>query len=200
MEVDILIDRITDCLIDTRTGKEVETEYRLRETPIRPKDCKGWKFNWSITEKNGYHIYELFLKDDDTVQGRISLKIDGGVADVEIVETAPHNYSHKGIYAGVDAHLFAIACQISLDAGCDGVVAFISKSDLAGYYMDKLNAVEITPRRMVIFEDAISYYAKDSRLTGEPDGKRYKWTEMIERFKMLGRPLTEDEAEEFRIK
>ena len=200
MEVDILIDRITDCLIDTRTGKEVETEYRLRETPIRPKDCKGWKFNWSITEKNGYHIYELFLKDDDTVQGRISLKIDGGVADVEIVETAPHNYSHKGIYAGVGAHLFAIACQISLDAGCDGVVAFISKSDLVGYYMDKLNAVEITPRRMVIFEDDISYYAKDSRLTGEPDGKRYKWTEMIERFKMLGRPLTEDEAEEFRIK
>ena len=95
--------------------------------------------------------------------------------------------------------------------------------------MDKLNAVEITPRRMVIFEDAaqilldkymrkqvmamlamerkpvdyahdISYYAKDSRLTGEPDGKRYKWTEMIERFKMLGRPLTEEEAEEFRIK
>ena len=35
MEVDILIDRITDCLIDTRTGVEVETEYRLRETPIR---------------------------------------------------------------------------------------------------------------------------------------------------------------------
>ena len=64
-----------------------------------------------ITEKNGYDIYELFLKDDDTVQGRISLKIDG-------------------------------------------VVAFISKSDLVRYYMDKLNAVEITPRRMVIFEDA----------------------------------------------
>ena len=30
MEVDILIDRITDCLIDTRTGEEVETDYRLR--------------------------------------------------------------------------------------------------------------------------------------------------------------------------
>ena len=72
---------------------------------------------------------------------------------MEIVETAPHNYSHKGIYAGVGAHLFAIACQISLDAGCGGVVAFTSKSDLVEYYMDKLNAVEITPRRMVIFED-----------------------------------------------
>ena len=32
MEVDILIDRITDCLIDTRTGEEVETDYRL---PVR---------------------------------------------------------------------------------------------------------------------------------------------------------------------
>ena len=96
MEVDILIDGITDCLLDTRTGEEVETEYRMRETPIRPKDYEGWKFNWSITEKNGYDIYELFLKDDDTVQGRISLKIDGGVADVEIAETAPHNYGHKG--------------------------------------------------------------------------------------------------------
>lgn len=65
MEVDILIDRITDCLIDTRTGREVETYYQRRETPIRPKDYKGWKFDWSITEKNGYHIYELFVNGDD---------------------------------------------------------------------------------------------------------------------------------------
>ena len=49
---------------------------------------------------------------------------------------------------------FAIACQVSLDAGCDGVVAFTSKSNLVKYYMDKLNAVEITPRRMVILEKA----------------------------------------------
>ena len=46
----------------------------------------------------------------------------------------------------------------------------------------------------------ISYYAEDSRLTGEPDGKQYQWKEMIERFKLLGRPLTEEEADEFRIK
>ncbi len=154
MEVDVLIDRITDCLIDTGTGEEVEPEYRKRETPIRPKDYRGWIFNWSITEENGYDIYELFIKDDDTVQGRISVKIVGGVADVEIVEAALHNYSHKGRYAGVGAHLFAIACQVSLDAGCDGVVAFTSKSDLVEYYMERLNAAEITPRRMVIFESA----------------------------------------------
>lgn len=154
MEIDILIDSLTNCLIDSITGKEVETEYRLRKTPIKPKDYNGWKFNWSITEKNGYHIYELFLKGNDTVQGRISLKIDGGVADVDIAETAPHNYGHMGMYEGIGAHLFAIACQISLEAGCDGVVAFTSKSNLVDYYKEKLNATEIWTRRLVIFEDA----------------------------------------------
>lgn len=55
-------------------------------------------------------------------------------------------------------------------------------------------------RKPVNFTHDISYYAKDSRLTGEPDDKRYRWSEMIERFKLLGRPLTDEEAEEFRIK
>lgn len=154
MEIDILIDSLTNCLIDNITGKEVETEYRLRTTSIKPKDYKGWKFNWSITEKNGYDIYELFLKDNDTVQGRISLKIDRGVADVDIVETAPHNYGHMGMYEGIGAHLFAIACQVSLEAGCDGVVAFTSKSDLVDYYKEKLNAIEVWNKRLVIFEDS----------------------------------------------
>lgn len=70
MEVDILIDEFTDCLVERKTGEQVETEYQLRSTPIKPKDYKGWKFDWSRTEKNGYNIYELFLADDDTVQGK----------------------------------------------------------------------------------------------------------------------------------
>lgn len=154
MPVDILIDELTDCLVERNTNKILATEYRKRITPITIKEFKGWKFDWSKTEKKGYNIYELFLKDDDVVQGRISLKIDGGVADVDIVESAPHNYSHKGKYVGVGGHMFAIACQCSLEAGCDGVVAFISKSNLVEHYKIELNAVEIMPRRMVIFEEA----------------------------------------------
>lgn len=34
MEIDILIDKLTDCLIDTQTGKIVNTEYKKRETDI----------------------------------------------------------------------------------------------------------------------------------------------------------------------
>lgn len=58
----------------------------------------------------------------------------------------------------------------------------------------------VMQRKPVNITNDISYYAKDSRLTGEPDGKRYNWREMIEKFKLLGRPLTEEEAEEFRVK
>jgi hypothetical protein len=152
--VDILIDELTDCLIERKSEAVVETEYRERTVPITKKDFRGWKFDWSKTEEQGYSIYELFIKGDKKVQGRISLKIDGGVADIDIVETAPHNYGHTGKYVGVGGHMFAIACQCSLEAGCDGVVAFTSKSDLVEYYKRELHAVEIMPRRMVIFEDA----------------------------------------------
>lgn len=154
MEVDILIDKLTDCLIEKSSGEQVDTEYRLRTVPIKTKDYKGWKFDWSKTEKNGYNIYELFVKGDDIVQGRISLRIDGGVADVDIVESAPHNYGHTGKYHGVGGHLFAIACQISLEAGCDGVVAFTAKSDLIEYYAKILDAKLAKGQRMYLDEKA----------------------------------------------
>lgn len=154
MQVEVLIDKLTDCLVERATGKIVNTIYIEHIFPIGKYENRGWKFDWIKTQKNGYAIYELFVDNDDIVQGRISVKIEGGVANVDIVETAPHNYGHTGKYEGVGAHLFAIACQLSMDAGCDGVVAFTSKSDLVEHYKETLHAVEIMPRRMVIFEDA----------------------------------------------
>ena len=153
MFLDVQIDKLTDCLIEHSTGKRVETEYRLRNNVISKKELKNWKFDWNQTQKNGYDVYELFVKENTMVQGRVSLKIDGGVANIDIAETAPHNFGHRGVYEGVGGHLFAIACQISLENGCDGVVAFDSKSNLVEYYKIILGAVEIYPRRMVIFEE-----------------------------------------------
>lgn len=153
MVVDIQIDKLTDCLVERKSGNIVDTKYTEHITSIKKKEYAGWKFNWSTTQKNGYKVYELFVEDDTTVQGRISFKIEGGVANIDIVESAPHNYGHNGLYIGVGGHLFAIACQCSLEAGCNGVVAFTAKSDLVEYYKKELNAIEIMPRRLVIFED-----------------------------------------------
>lgn len=43
-------------------------------------------------------------------------------------------------------------------------------------------------------------YSKDGRLTESSDGKIFDYRKMLEVVKQLGRPLTEQEAEQFRIK
>lgn len=43
-------------------------------------------------------------------------------------------------------------------------------------------------------------YAKDSRLTEPSDGKSFDYRKMLELVEQLGRPLTDTEAEQFRIK
>ena len=49
-------------------------------------------------------------------------------------------------------------------------------------------------------ENDIADYAKDGRLTEPSDGKRYEWRKMIDAVKALGRPLTDEEAEQYRVK
>ena len=46
----------------------------------------------------------------------------------------------------------------------------------------------------------LEQYAKDSRLTEPSDGKIFDYRKMLELVNQLGRPLTEKEAEDFRIK
>lgn len=43
-------------------------------------------------------------------------------------------------------------------------------------------------------------YSKDSRLTLPSDGKKYNFRKMIDTSKSLGRPLTNTEAEKFRLR
>lgn len=150
MEIDIVIDQLTDCLIRREDNVIVETEYKMLDKPITKKANLGWKFKWDKTQNDGYAIYELFVKGNPQVQGRISLKIDGGVADVDIVESNPHNVGKNGEYIGVGGHLFAIACKVSMESECDGYVTFTAKTDLVQHYMETLGAKIISDRRMYI--------------------------------------------------
>ncbi len=43
-------------------------------------------------------------------------------------------------------------------------------------------------------------FVTDGRLTEPSGGKRFEWRKMIDEVKKIGRPLTEDEAEKFKIK
>ena len=46
----------------------------------------------------------------------------------------------------------------------------------------------------------IEKYANDGRLTEPSDGKRYNWRKMISRVEKLGRPLTQSEVEDYKLK
>jgi hypothetical protein len=53
MDIEIIIDTLTNCLICTETGEEYDTEYRLVTRKITKRDAldlnaRGWKFDWSI--------------------------------------------------------------------------------------------------------------------------------------------------------
>lgn len=76
------------------------------------------------------------------MQGRIALKHirDQCYTHVDIVEAASFNVGIRGKYKGVGAHLFAIACKLSWDAGNEGYVQFTAKTDLVAHYQKTLNA------------------------------------------------------------
>lgn len=147
MEIDILIDCFTDCLICAETGERCETDYRIASKAVTKKEslklkAEGWKFDWSIPYQNGYKVYQLYLKNSDVVQGMIALKhIENQYyTHIDIVEAAPFNVGKEGKYKGVGAHLFAIACKESMEAGNDGYVQFTAKTELVDYYVEMLNA------------------------------------------------------------
>lgn len=79
MEIDIVIDSMTDCLVENSSGIEYDTDYCLVSKTITKSDAiafmeDGWNFDWSIPHRNGYEIYQLFVEGDDDIQGMIALK------------------------------------------------------------------------------------------------------------------------------
>ena len=172
MEVDIIIDSLTNCLVCTATGEEFDTEFGLVSKTITKSDAdslkkQGWKFDWSVPHAKGYDIYELRLVNDDDVQGMIALKHlrDQFYTHVDIIESAPENLGSGGKYQGVGAHLFAIACKLSWDAGNEGYVQFTSKTDLIEHYKKVLNAKHIDSHTLYIDSyaavDLIRKYLKE---------------------------------------
>ena len=157
MEIDILIDSMTNCLLNQETGEECDTEFRLVAKTITREDAidlkqAGWNFDWSVPHKNGFEVYELLLANDEEVQGMIALKHirDQYYTHVDIVEAAPHNIGHNGEYKGVGAHLFAIACKLSWDVGNEGYIQFTAKTDLIEHYRKTLGAHNIDWHTMYI--------------------------------------------------
>ncbi|MBE6340444.1 MAG: hypothetical protein J6Y72_10485 [Bacteroidales bacterium] len=157
MDIDILIDSLTNCLEKRETNELCDTEYRLVVKTINKIKAtelqhRGWRFDWSAPHRNGYDIYELLTVNDEEVQGMIALKHirNQYYTHIDIVEAAPHNIGQKGKYKGVGAHLFAIACKLSWLVGNEGYVQFKAKTNLIEHYKETIGAQCIDSQNMYI--------------------------------------------------
>lgn len=170
--VDINIDSITDCIVLRETGSEYDTAYEIITREITGSEAAndkkhGWKFDWHQIQKEGFDIIELYTPHDNHIQGRISFSKEQGFIYVDHVESAPHNIGHNGLYQGVGANLFAIACLISKELGFDGFVCFDSKNDskVMNNYIETLHAIQIGhSQRMIIDDVAADYLIKKYQL------------------------------------
>ena len=158
--VDIVIDELTDCIYDRQTGERYDTEFFLVKEPITKQRAldlqkEGWKFDWSLPQKDGYEVYELKIVNDNVLQGLIALKHMTNEGEfythVSLVESNPFNVGRKtGRYSGIGGNLFAIACKLSWDIGNEGYVQFTAKTDLVGHYESTLHAICMGGQRMYI--------------------------------------------------
>ena len=119
-------------------------EFPKKSCPAGRKRVTLGRFrNAILKEKLQMNMKNIIKnKQKELMQGMIALKHirDQYYTHIDIVEAAPFNVGHAGKYKGVGAHLFAIACKLSWDAGNEGYVQFTAKTDLIEHYIKMLNA------------------------------------------------------------
>ncbi|WP_246062092.1 hypothetical protein [Paenibacillus oralis] len=142
-----MIDELTPCLIHRQSGEQYKTEYSwLLSSDLKQVNAKsGWLFDWNKEHRSSdREVFKLLVVGSDDIQGLVSLTVDQGFVFVNLVESAPANKgSETKLFSGVGAHLFAIACKISFETGCEGFVAFKSKSSLVSHYEQAIGAQRI---------------------------------------------------------
>ena len=173
MQIDIIIDRLTPCLVEVSTGKVLQTTFSLA-TPdeINALQSKGWNFDWADRELARCNIYKLQLVDDDVIQGLVATEFFRGAVYVSLVESAPHNQPPNKQYEGVGGHLFAIAIKLSMAVDCGGYVFFDAKNpELVEHYTEKFGAnllgARIHEYRMEIDVDAAQTLIEKYTLEGD---------------------------------
>jgi hypothetical protein len=142
MQLDILIDRLTPCLVELSTGNVLQTVFSIvAEDDISDLKDKGWLFDWTDEALDKTNIYKLMIKEETEIQGLISAEVIRGAVYVHLAESAPHNRQPNKKYDGVGGHLFAIAMKLSLSNGFGGYIFMDAKNmELVNHYIDNLGA------------------------------------------------------------
>ncbi|MCG2616983.1 hypothetical protein LZZ85_21985 [Terrimonas sp. NA20] len=148
-----IIDKLTNSIEEVKSGENFDTEV----LSITKEDLKillkknGWRFNWKNEFRQADHkLFKLAIKNNDVIQGMISIQCLKDFIEMHLIEVARHNFGKSKKFAGVAGNLVAFACRSSFDLGFDGVVAFTAKRQLIQHYQQQLGAELIFRNRMSI--------------------------------------------------
>lgn len=154
MDLNFVIDRLTNSVQNTISGDSFETEVlRLSMADLKLVTKKnGWNFNWKAEfSKNSKEVFKLTIQNNPKIiQGLLSLSLESDHVYMHLLENAPFNIGQNKLYEGVAGNLVAHACKVSFQQGLEGFVAFTAKTKLIKHYEKSLGAYILGGHRMII--------------------------------------------------
>jgi hypothetical protein len=154
IELDFLIDKLTNSIENIHSGDSFPTEISLINKEELKKITKhnGWQFNWKDEFKKPLcEIYKLTINNNpNIIQGLISLEVKADHVFMHLIESAPFNVGKNKTYLGVPGNLVAFACKLSFQRGHSGYISFIAKTQLIEHYKKSLGAVDFGGQLMII--------------------------------------------------
>ncbi|MGC4038764.1 MAG: hypothetical protein QM764_22570 [Chitinophagaceae bacterium] len=149
--LDFEIDKLTNSIENAISGEMFDTSIIQLADPRQIKRT-DWTFNWQAEIRDtNKEVYKLTtINNPAIIQGLISLTDKGDHIFMDLIENAKFNKGSKKLYKGVAGNLVAFACKISFDKTYNGVVSFVSKTQLIDHYSKTLGAKLFGGNRMFI--------------------------------------------------
>lgn len=152
--LDIDIDKLTNSIENVISGDTFATDISIVTlTDLNTITKKNkWQFDWKFEFKQPEReVFKLtIVNNQNIIQGLISLEIKTDHVYIHLLESSPFNKGKSKIYAGVPGNLVAFACKLSFQRGHEGIISFLSKTQLIQHYIDSLGAVHVGGRIMII--------------------------------------------------
>ncbi len=154
IELDFLIDKLTNSIENLNSGDSFPTEVALISSDELKKIIKknGWIFDWKKEFRTPQNeVYKLTISNNpNIIQGLVSLQVKSDHIFMNLIESAPFNIGKNKTYLGVPGNLVAFVCRVSFQRGFDGFVSFVAKTQLIEHYKISLGAINFGGQLMII--------------------------------------------------
>jgi len=152
-QLDFIVDKLTNSIENTLTGKSVETEVvRLTEDDLLTLRGLKWTFDWAVELENpDRQVHSLATKENSSFwHALVSSEDKRDHVFMHLIESAPVNKGRDKLFKGVAANLVAFLCKQSFEKGYNGVISFDAKTRLIEHYEKTLGAKRFSFNGMFI--------------------------------------------------